>query len=171
MFWFVFICFYAHLWFGSWNVIFKIIVIIIYFMFKKKYCADHISIHNTLFPLSQDFFVIYKKKPDCITSVLLLDMNWRQKWKRDSCETVWKWKIIKAFINSSDEIIEKIKEAGFKIAMQKEVHLTKEQAEEFYKEHQGQEYFEELTDRMSRYGISYFRRICWCNSQTLTKFL
>ena len=34
--------------------------------------------------------------------------------------------------------------------MQKEVHLNKEQAEEFYKEHQGQDYFDELTDRMCR---------------------
>jgi len=49
-----------------------------------------------------------------------------------------------------DEILGKIREAGFKVAMQREVHLTKEQAEEFYSEHQGQEYFEELTTRMSR---------------------
>ena len=33
--------------------------------------------------------------------------------------------------------------------MQKEVHLTKEQAEDFYSEHKGQEYFDELTTRMS----------------------
>ena len=35
--------------------------------------------------------------------------------------------------------------------MQKEVQLTKEQAEEFYKEHKDQEYFEELTTRMSKW--------------------
>jgi nucleoside diphosphate kinase len=49
-----------------------------------------------------------------------------------------------------DQILAKIRESGFKVAMSKEIHLTKEQAEEFYKEHQGQEYFEELTTRMSR---------------------
>ena len=50
----------------------------------------------------------------------------------------------------SDEILAKITEAGFTIAMQKEIQLSKEQAEEFYKEHEGQEYFEELTNRMSK---------------------
>lgn len=52
---------------------------------------------------------------------------------------------------SIDEIIEKIKEAGFKIALQKVVQLTKAEAEEFYKEHKEQEYFEELTEQMSRW--------------------
>ena len=50
----------------------------------------------------------------------------------------------------SDEILAKIRESGFTIAMQKEMQLTKAQAEEFYKEHEGQEYFEELTSRMSK---------------------
>lgn len=44
----------------------------------------------------------------------------------------------------------KIKEAGFQVAMQKEMQLTKEQAEEFYSEHKDQPYFDELTNRMSR---------------------
>ena len=35
----------------------------------------------------------------------------------------------------TDEILEKIKEAGFSIAMVKEIQLSKEQAEEFYSEH------------------------------------
>lgn len=48
-----------------------------------------------------------------------------------------------------DEIIEKIKEAGFKIALQKVIQLTKAEAEEFYNEHKEQEYFEELTEQMS----------------------
>lgn len=47
--------------------------------------------------------------------------------------------------------------------MQKEMQLSKEQAEDFYKEHQGQEYFEELTTRMSRYIIN---RITICNCGT-----
>ena len=33
--------------------------------------------------------------------------------------------------------------------MQKEVNLTKEQAAEFYCEHKDQDYFDELTTRMS----------------------
>ena len=44
----------------------------------------------------------------------------------------------------------KIEESGFHIAMQKEVVLSREQAEEFYKEHKEQEYFEELITRMTR---------------------
>ncbi|KAL4217403.1 Thioredoxin domain-containing protein 3 [Mactra antiquata] len=54
-----------------------------------------------------------------------------------------------AYKKNKDEILAKIKESGFKVAMSKEIHLTKEQAEDFYSEHRGQEYFEELTDRMS----------------------
>ena len=50
----------------------------------------------------------------------------------------------------ADEVLQKIRDAGFEVAMQKEMQLTKEMAEDFYKEHQGQEYFEELTTRMSR---------------------
>ena len=34
-----------------------------------------------------------------------------------------------------DGLLSKIREAGFDIAMQKEVSITKEQAEDFYKEH------------------------------------
>ena len=49
----------------------------------------------------------------------------------------------------SDEILEKIKEAGFTVAMQKVVELTPEQAGEFYKEHEGQPYYDELIERMS----------------------
>ncbi|KAL8583280.1 hypothetical protein ACOMHN_043057 [Nucella lapillus] len=54
-----------------------------------------------------------------------------------------------AFASNRDAILERIKEAGFQIALQKEVTLTKEQAEDFYKEHAGQHYYEELTARMS----------------------
>ena len=49
-----------------------------------------------------------------------------------------------------DEIMDKITEAGFQVAMQKEMQLSKEQAEEFYKEHRDLPYFDELTERMSR---------------------
>lgn len=48
-----------------------------------------------------------------------------------------------------DSIIEKIAEAGFEIALQKELHLSKEEAAEFYKEHEGQDYFDSLCTHMS----------------------
>lgn len=49
-----------------------------------------------------------------------------------------------------DTILEKIQEAGFEVAYQKELNLTKEQAEEFYKEHEDKEFFDSLTSHMSR---------------------
>ncbi len=51
----------------------------------------------------------------------------------------------------TDEILQKIHEAGFEIALQKELTLTKEQAAEFYKEHKDKEYFDSLCAHMSRY--------------------
>ncbi|KAK6181619.1 hypothetical protein SNE40_009441 [Patella caerulea] len=54
-----------------------------------------------------------------------------------------------AFRTQREEILEKIRESGFKVALQKEMTLTKEQAAEFYKEHEGQPYFEDLITRMS----------------------
>lgn len=54
-----------------------------------------------------------------------------------------------AFASSKDEIIAKIHEAGFTIALSKEVQLSKEQAQEFYREHEGQPYFEQLSEAMS----------------------
>ena len=49
----------------------------------------------------------------------------------------------------SDAILQKITESGFKIAMQKEVTLTTEQAEDFYSEHRDQEYFAPLVKQMT----------------------
>ena len=46
--------------------------------------------------------------------------------------------------------MEKIKEAGFEIAYEKELVLSKEQAEDFYKEHQGKDFYDSLTTNMSR---------------------
>ena len=46
-------------------------------------------------------------------------------------------------------ILAKIQEAGFQIAMQKQLTLTKEQAAEFYKEHTGKDYFDSLCTHMS----------------------
>ncbi|CAH8485000.1 unnamed protein product [Schistosoma rodhaini] len=48
-----------------------------------------------------------------------------------------------------DEIVKQIKNAGFTIALEKAIQLTKEQVEEYYKEHMGQPYFGELTTVMS----------------------
>ena len=54
------------------------------------------------------------------------------------------------FILQTEEVIQKIKEAGFKIQFEKEVTLTKELASQFYQEHQGKDFYEHLTDYMSR---------------------
>ncbi|XP_061432496.1 LOW QUALITY PROTEIN: thioredoxin domain-containing protein 6-like [Lethenteron reissneri] len=48
-----------------------------------------------------------------------------------------------------DAVLGAIKEAGFHIAMQKEVILTEEQAREFYREHEGQDYFSTLVKHMT----------------------
>ena len=49
----------------------------------------------------------------------------------------------------ADDITIKIHESGFRIAMQKELQLSREQAEHFYNEHRGQPYFDELINRMT----------------------
>ncbi|XP_035748653.1 thioredoxin domain-containing protein 3 [Egretta garzetta] len=46
-------------------------------------------------------------------------------------------------------IIQRIKDDGFKIAMQKEISLTEEQTREFYKEHENQDYFPVLLEEMT----------------------
>jgi len=46
----------------------------------------------------------------------------------------------------------KIHEEGFRIAMQKELQLNREQAENFYNDHRGQPYFDELISRMTMYA-------------------
>jgi len=43
----------------------------------------------------------------------------------------------------------RIHEEGFRIAMQKELQLTREQAEDFYSELRGQPHFDELVNRMT----------------------
>ena len=53
-------------------------------------------------------------------------------------------------------MLEKVQEAGFEIAMQKELTLTKEQAAEFYREHEGKDYFESLCNTMSRYVVCIY---------------
>ncbi|KAJ3217379.1 thioredoxin domain-containing protein 6 [Clydaea vesicula] len=48
-----------------------------------------------------------------------------------------------------DEILKKIIEAGFTIAHERETHWTVEKAKEFYKEHEGKPFYDELTEWMS----------------------
>jgi nucleoside-diphosphate kinase len=47
------------------------------------------------------------------------------------------------------EVIKRFEQAGFKIVAMKMVHMSKEQAEEFYVAHRGRSYFEGLTEFMS----------------------
>ena len=46
----------------------------------------------------------------------------------------------------------KIEESGFKVSMSKETQLSKEMAEQLYKEHRDTEHFNDLTSMMSRYS-------------------
>ena len=46
----------------------------------------------------------------------------------------------------------RIHEEGFRIAMQKELQLNRDQAENFYNDHRGQPYFDELISRMTMYA-------------------
>ncbi|OCT63776.1 hypothetical protein XELAEV_18044872mg [Xenopus laevis] len=48
-----------------------------------------------------------------------------------------------------DEILQSIKDAGFSIAMQKEVMLTEHQVQEFYKEHINEDYYPALLKQMT----------------------
>ncbi|XP_051878791.1 thioredoxin domain-containing protein 6 [Pristis pectinata] len=51
--------------------------------------------------------------------------------------------------NHRDEIIQKIEEGGFIISQMDEKILSRELAEEFYKEHKGKEFFDKLIDYMT----------------------
>ncbi|XP_042566146.1 thioredoxin domain-containing protein 6 [Clupea harengus] len=48
-----------------------------------------------------------------------------------------------------DEILQAIHDAGFQVAIQKEMTLSEEQAREFYKEHEGQDYLQSLINHMT----------------------
>ena len=56
-------------------------------------------------------------------------------------------------LTSTEEIIQRIKEAGFKIQFEKELTLDKKLASQLYHEHEGKDFFEGLTDYMSRYDF------------------
>uniref|UniRef100_A0A8C3QMG7 NME/NM23 family member 8 n=1 Tax=Cyanoderma ruficeps TaxID=181631 RepID=A0A8C3QMG7_9PASS len=49
-----------------------------------------------------------------------------------------------------DEIIQKVKEAGFSISKVKEEALTREMAAQFYKDHEGKPFFEDLVNCMTQ---------------------
>lgn len=49
-----------------------------------------------------------------------------------------------------DEIMKKVKEAGFRISNIKEQALTREMAAQFYKDHEGKPFFEQLVDCMTQ---------------------
>ena len=48
-----------------------------------------------------------------------------------------------------EQIIEKVKDNGFNIAMTKIVQLDKKTAEEFYSEHKDKKYFDDLVTEMT----------------------
>lgn len=50
----------------------------------------------------------------------------------------------------ADEILARIHEAGFTVAMQKEVELAEEQVRQFYGQHQDEENFQALLTNMTR---------------------
>ena len=50
----------------------------------------------------------------------------------------------------AEAILSKVQEAGFTVSLSKETHLTKEMAEQLYHEQKGKEFFNDLTDLMSR---------------------
>uniref|UniRef100_A0A8C4S2Q4 NME/NM23 family member 9 n=1 Tax=Erpetoichthys calabaricus TaxID=27687 RepID=A0A8C4S2Q4_ERPCA len=57
-----------------------------------------------------------------------------------------------------DDIIESVKNQGFLITQMKETVLSREMAEEFYKEHKGKPFFEQLVDYMCRVKYTIWNR-------------
>lgn len=52
-------------------------------------------------------------------------------------------------------ILSKVKEAGFSVSLSNETCLTKEMAEQLYGEHRDKDYFEDLTNMMTRWATQY----------------
>ena len=60
---------------------------------------------------------------------------------------------------SAEKIMLKVREAGFHIAALKETHLTEEMVAGIYGDKQEKEYYQGLTEFMTRYFILYCRCI------------
>ncbi len=58
---------------------------------------------------------------------------------------------VQCHICITEEIMTRIREAGFHIAARKETELTQEIAQQFYRDQEGKEYFGTLTEHMTRY--------------------
>ncbi len=56
-----------------------------------------------------------------------------------------------AFANHKDQILKRIKDSGFEIAMTKSVSFDENQAKEFYAEHKDKPFFDDLVKEMTRY--------------------
>lgn len=54
------------------------------------------------------------------------------------------------FVILLDEIMKKVKEAGFSITKVKEQSLTREMAAHFYKDHEGKPFFDDLVNFMTQ---------------------
>ncbi|RUP51304.1 multifunctional nucleoside diphosphate kinase/apyrimidinic endonuclease/3'-phosphodiesterase [Jimgerdemannia flammicorona] len=50
-----------------------------------------------------------------------------------------------AYPQHKDAVLARIREAGFTVVQEKEVHLTREVTERFYEEHRGRSFYEDLT--------------------------
>ena len=66
------------------------------------------------------------------------------------CNCKWSLVMHLYMLYCADQIISKIEEAGFTVSMNKETHLSKEQAEQLYSEHKDKDFFDDLTTFMSR---------------------
>lgn len=62
-----------------------------------------------------------------------------------------KWLCVFSF---SDAIIDKIHEAGFRIAARQETTITREIAESFYEDQKDKDYFNDLVEHMIRWLLA-----------------
>ena len=92
--------------------------------------------HNNALKDHKDTFIIYKLK-------IKLFFHWLYILK-------FNFLFNKFF---PDAILDKIKEAGFDVCLQKEVQLNEEQAKEFYKQQEGQPHFDELIGHMTSWDF------------------
>ncbi len=73
----------------------------------------------------------------------------------------WLWSPIKSTSKIqvicviSEEIMQRIREAGFEVTQQKQQNLSKEMAEAFYSEHKEKEFYDQLVDFMSRLNLDW----------------